>query len=181
MKKQALPNLITFARIVCAVVLLFVPLGPVFAALYVACGLTDMLDGFLARRLGAQTAFGARLDSAADLLFLCAALVRLWPLLSPGAGVLAWVAGIAALRLAAALAARLRFGRFGFLHTLGNKLTGLLLFLYPLSLPFVSGRGPMYALCAVASLSAAEELAIQLTAPAFHPNRRGLWQRGTKE
>ena len=47
-----------------------------FAVLVVA-GLTDLLDGFLARRLGQVTRLGQLLDPAADRLYIFAALVGL--------------------------------------------------------------------------------------------------------
>ena len=41
-----------------------------FWVLYLIAGLTDMLDGFLARRWGVESKFGARLDSLADLVLV---------------------------------------------------------------------------------------------------------------
>ena len=39
---------------------------------YLIAGLTDMLDGILARRWGVESKFGARLDSLADFVFVLA-------------------------------------------------------------------------------------------------------------
>jgi cardiolipin synthase len=44
---------------------------------FVAAAVTDWVDGWLARRLGQTTAFGAFLDPVADKLLVCAALVLL--------------------------------------------------------------------------------------------------------
>ena len=46
-------------------------------AVFVLAALTDWFDGWLARRLGQTTAFGAFLDPVADKLLVCAALVLL--------------------------------------------------------------------------------------------------------
>ena len=46
-------------------------------ALFVAAGLTDWLDGYLARKLDQASAFGAFLDPVADKLMVAAALVLL--------------------------------------------------------------------------------------------------------
>lgn len=175
---KQIPNLLTGLRFGLTVLLLFLPLpGAAFTVLYLACGLTDILDGWLARRLHASTAFGARLDSAADFCLVCTMLYRLWPLLTQAPGVLLWVAAISLLRLSAACVAKIRFGRFGFLHTRANKLTGLLLFLYPLSLSFTRTPAGLLFLCLIAALSAVEEMLIECTATEWDANRTSIFQR----
>lgn len=172
---EQVPNLITAARIILAPSLLFVPLGSAaFWVVYLLCGLSDMLDGWLARRMGSQTRLGARLDSTADLVVIVVLLWRLWPVILSAGAVVAWIAAVTVLRLGAGLAAYIRHGVFGFLHTHANRLTGLLLFLYPLSLSFTHSRAIMYALCALATGSAAEELVIELTSPEWDPDRRSI-------
>lgn len=178
MDRKAIPNLVTGVRFVLTVALIFpvVP-GTAFAMLYFAAGLTDVLDGWLARHLHAQSILGARLDSAADLFFAVVVLFRLWPVVAPGMAVLLWVGGIALLRLGAVAAAKYRFGRFGFLHTIGNKLTGLLLFCSPFSLFLTRSQAIFYVLCAAATLSAGEELLIELTAKQWSPDRAGIFAK----
>ena len=80
-----LPNLLTWARVVAIpllVAIFMLPLDPVSrniaaTALFLLAALTDWLDGYLARRLGQMTPFGAFLDPVADKLIVCAALVVL--------------------------------------------------------------------------------------------------------
>lgn len=173
---RQVPNILTAVRLMLAVPLLFLPLeSGAFFALYLFLGLTDVLDGVLARRLHAESVFGARLDSMADFAVIAVLLWRFFPVVAPDARVLCWVLAITVLRFAAALTAKLRFGKLGFLHTTGNKLTGLLLFLYPLSLNFTRSFFLLYALLTVATLSAAEELAIELTATRWDPDRKSLF------
>lgn len=50
---------------------------PAAAAIFALAALTDLLDGYLARRLGQITAFGAFLDPVADKLMIAIALVLL--------------------------------------------------------------------------------------------------------
>lgn len=71
------PNLLSGFRLLLAVAL-WIPamldLPLVVGAGLVMAGLTDVLDGFLARRWGVATEYGSRLDSAADMvLVVCAA------------------------------------------------------------------------------------------------------------
>lgn len=62
--------------------LFFLPLSSAwFYILYLFCGFTDMIDGKVARKTGAVSRLGARLDTAADLLFLFVCLIKILPLL----------------------------------------------------------------------------------------------------
>ena len=83
-----LPILLTWLRMLAipllvAVYLLPFDTGPeglrnqVGTAIFVAAAITDWVDGWLARRLGQVSAFGAFLDPVADKLLVCAALVLL--------------------------------------------------------------------------------------------------------
>lgn len=78
-----LPNILTLARIgmiPLMVVVFYVPEGwggPASASIFALAGLTDWLDGFLARRLGQESPFGAFLDPVADKLIVAVALVML--------------------------------------------------------------------------------------------------------
>ncbi len=175
---RGLPNLLTALRILLSLVLLaLTPPGAAFYAVYFLCGLTDAADGWLARRLGAQSAFGAQLDSAADVVFVAVTLWKVLPLVPVGWPEGLWIALIALLRLSAALTARLRFGRFGFLHTWGNKLTGFCLFFFPVSLIGGFSRMALRLLCGLATLTALEELAVELTAREWDADRKGLFWR----
>ncbi|MEZ5742049.1 MAG: CDP-diacylglycerol--glycerol-3-phosphate 3-phosphatidyltransferase [Burkholderiaceae bacterium] len=80
-----IPNLLTWARVIAIpmlVVVFYLPIEPttrnlVATIVFVLAGITDWLDGWLARRLGQMTPFGAFLDPVADKLLVCAALVVL--------------------------------------------------------------------------------------------------------
>ena len=53
------PDIFTFFRMICAVVLPFLtPLSPAFLIIYAASGISDMLDGYLARKLGSPAPGG---------------------------------------------------------------------------------------------------------------------------
>ncbi len=98
------PNLLTLLRILAVpvvVLLLYTPAGEISFArsiaaflLYIAASLTDLLDGYLARRYQMVTPFGKLLDPLADKLLVCAALIMLVP---PGR-VAAWMVVIVVAR-----------------------------------------------------------------------------------
>ena len=74
------PNFLSASRITLCLPLLLVEAMTVpFWVLYVIAGTTDMLDGFLARQLGVESKFGARLDSLADFVFVLAVGYKLFP------------------------------------------------------------------------------------------------------
>ncbi|GAA4410771.1 CDP-diacylglycerol--glycerol-3-phosphate 3-phosphatidyltransferase [Quisquiliibacterium transsilvanicum] len=80
-----LPNLLTWLRVLAIplfVALFYLPLAAgtvnlVATVLFVAAAVTDWVDGYLARRLGQTSAFGAFLDPVADKLLVSAALIML--------------------------------------------------------------------------------------------------------
>jgi CDP-diacylglycerol--glycerol-3-phosphate 3-phosphatidyltransferase len=77
----SLPNTLTWIRILAiplVVVVFYMPVpwaGPGAAILFALAGITDYFDGYLARRLGQTSRFGAFLDPVADKLIVATALV----------------------------------------------------------------------------------------------------------
>ena len=179
MNKTMLPNLITALRIAGTAGLLFtVPLTPLFFVIYTLCGLSDMLDGWLARHTGAASDFGARLDSIADLLFYTVMLAKLIPVLwqlLPGV-FWALLGAVLLIRLCAYGVAAVRYGRFAALHTYMNKLTGAAVFLLPyiLRLPFAPAY--CWAVWAVAALASTEELLLHAVGGEYNPNKKTIFK-----
>ena len=68
MLRNNLANIITSIRLIGAYVLIaFNPNGKYFIWVYTLCGITDVLDGFVARKLHTESELGSKLDSVADL------------------------------------------------------------------------------------------------------------------
>ena len=75
-----LPNVISILRIAGSISLLFCEVtGWLFWVLYALCGISDMVDGTLARRLHAESKTGAALDSVADIILVVCCAARLVP------------------------------------------------------------------------------------------------------
>lgn len=76
-----LPNVLTLVRLALIpvfVILFYWPteISNLLAAIvFIAAALTDLLDGFLARKLKQTTKFGAFLDPVADKIIVCTALI----------------------------------------------------------------------------------------------------------
>ncbi len=125
-----LPNVISVLRIAGSISLLFCDVkGWPFWSLYVLCGLSDILDGWLARRLHAESKTGAILDSVSYILFVACCAVRLLPVLEIPIWLWFWTGIIVTIKIINQISALVVCKRFCFPHTLANRLTGLLLFL----------------------------------------------------
>ena len=104
-------------------------MGWLFWALYALCGISDMVDGWLARKLHAESKTGAVLDSVADIVFVACCAIRLLPVLEIPVWLWSWVGVIVFIKMVNQVSALAVCKRFCFPHTWANKLTGLLLFL----------------------------------------------------
>lgn len=156
-------NILTALRILGAICLLFLePLSGLFFAVYVFCGFSDILDGYLARKTNSATVFGAIFDSIADFIFIGVMLLVLLPILQLTLWIKLWVAGIALIKAVSLLTGAVKYRSLAFLHTYMNKITGALLFLFPLLYSFVGLTVTAILLCSAATLGAIEELVINL-------------------
>ena len=125
-----LPNIITALRIVGSAGLLFCNVaGWQFWTLYAICGISDMIDGWLARRLHAESKSGSILDSIADLSFVVCCAIKLQPALSIPSWLWIWAGIIVIIKIVNQISSLIIIKKFCLPHTIANKLTGFLLFL----------------------------------------------------
>jgi CDP-diacylglycerol--glycerol-3-phosphate 3-phosphatidyltransferase len=125
-----LPNVISILRIAGSTSLLFCDVkGWPFWTLYALCGLSDILDGWLARKLHAESRTGAVLDSVADIIFVACCAVRLLQEFEIPVWLWIWAGVIVFIKILNQVSALVVLKRFCFPHTWANKLTGFLLFL----------------------------------------------------
>src|SRR5574344_1462512 len=159
-----IPNIISLLRIAGSIVLLFVePFSALFFVIYLLCGLSDILDGRLARKLNAVSKRGQIIDSLADLVFTVALLYVVLTYFSVSKSVMSWVVAIACFKLISICIGYIKFKVFSSIHTFANKVTGVLLFCFPIfCFIFHQVNLPALILCSVATLAAIEELSIIL-------------------
>jgi CDP-diacylglycerol--glycerol-3-phosphate 3-phosphatidyltransferase len=170
------PNILTCIRIIgSAALLLFKPLSIAFFLLYIVCGVTDVLDGYIARKTKNISKSGAALDSMADMIFIAVMLFVIFPIFSLEAMVVFWTIGIAAARILSLIVGYAKYKTFAGLHTYGNKATGLILFLFPFMYQLFGIVNAEYIILVIASLSALEELVINITSRTLNVNIKGLF------
>ena len=129
-KVASIPNIISALRILGAIcLLLFHPRSVAFWVVYGLCGISDMLDGYLARKLHAESRTGAGLDSVADICFVACCAIRLIPVMQIPTWLWIWAGIIVAIKIVNQVSALAVCKRFCVPHTPANKMTGLLLFL----------------------------------------------------
>ena len=124
-----IPNILSASRIaLCLPLLLVDAMTLPFWVLYLIAGLTDILDGFLARRWGVESKFGARLDSLADFVYVLTVGYKLFPWLKLPVVLWIMIGLIALVKMVNAICSYAVRHRIEYLHTKANKLTGFLLF-----------------------------------------------------
>ena len=151
-------NIITGSRIVFSLSILFTPpLSPIFYVLYGAAGLSDMIDGTVARKTNTVSSFGAKLDTIADFIFAVVCLIKLMPVLDIPAWLWIWIAIIALIKIINLLFSIVTLKKLTSVHSVMNKITGALCFLFPFTLSFVELKYGAIFVCAVATFAAIQE------------------------
>ncbi len=179
-KVKNLPNFITALRIIGTICLIFIePFLKMFFLVYTIAGITDVLDGFVARITRTSSEFGAKLDSAADLLFYAVMILKILPNLLDflPAGLWIFAAIIVGIRIASYILAGVKFHCFASLHTYLNKLTGFAVFLLPYFYltPYLNEYGVV--LCLIALASSLEEFLTHIIRAHCRSNTKTIFEK----
>ena len=151
-------NTITCIRIVLtAALLLCQAFSPVFYELYIAAGFSDMIDGAVARRTGTVSELGSRLDTIADIMFTVVCLIKLLPAFDVPAWIYIWTAVIGMIKLFNIAIGYIRQKQFIAVHSVINKVTGGLLFIFPLTVAFIDMKYSAAIVCLIAMIAAIYE------------------------
>ena len=125
-----LPNIITLLRIAGSLSLLLCDvMGVAYWIIYGLCGISDIVDGWMARRLKCVTKTGALLDSLADICFVACCVWKLLPILELPQWLWPWAGVIVLIKVVNQLSALVMYRHCYFPHTAANKATGFLLFI----------------------------------------------------
>ena len=157
--KKYIANIITGSRVAFSLPLLFIPLTSAwFYVLYMFCGLTDMIDGTIARKTGAVSNFGAKLDTAADFVFMFVCGVKILPLIHIPAWLWVWIIIIALIKIFNIALVFIRKKKLISIHSVLNKTTGFTLFIMPLSLTFIKTTYSVVTVCVLATIAVMQEV-----------------------
>ncbi|MGM9742322.1 MAG: CDP-alcohol phosphatidyltransferase family protein [Candidatus Cryptobacteroides sp.] len=111
---------------------------------YLLCGLSDVIDGAIARRTGTASRLGERLDTIADIVFVAVWMILFLPAVNAGKWIWIWVGMIATVKFVNIVSGFIVLKAFVTKHTLANKVTGILLFLLPMTIQVESIKSPMH-------------------------------------
>lgn len=156
--RKNIANMITGIRILGSILLAFVPVFSVpFYAVYLICGLSDMIDGTIARKTDSASPFGAKLDTVADSLFMVVSLAKLLPYIPIPGWLWLWIAVIALIKVVNMGLGFIQSKSLVSVHSTMNKVTGFLLFLFPLTLGLIELKYSAVVICLIATVSAIQE------------------------
>ncbi|SFR72374.1 CDP-alcohol phosphatidyltransferase family protein [Anaeromicropila populeti] len=171
-------NVISMVRILLSVFLLFVfHNSAAFIIIYCLCGISDIMDGYIARKTNTESKLGSMLDSIADIVFVGVTLIFVMNRIEISFVIYIWIAGIAGIRIISVIIGYFRFRELVFLHTYANKITGILLFLYPVLYQLTRLEKGIWVVCTAASMAAMEEVLIHATSKAVDRNRKSILVR----
>jgi phosphatidylglycerophosphate synthase len=173
---KQIPNMITVLRMLCSAALLFVrPISAAFFIIYIICGASDILDGYIARRSGVATSLGATLDSIADIVFFGVMLIVFVSLFQWQWWILGLIGTTVIVRLLSIGIGFAKYHKLACLHTYANKAAGALLFLFPFIYSVFELTITAGLLCSITLLSAIEELVINIISKALNKNVRYIF------
>ena len=158
MKIITIANVITSIRILCSLTLLFYQaLSPQFYMLYIIAGLSDMIDGIVARKTNTVSEFGSKLDTFADFIMMLSCSIKLIPVMEIPNWIYKWIAFIAIIKVINIISGYVKENKFVVVHSVMNKVTGGLLFLFPFSISYIELKYSLIIICIFATFAAIQE------------------------
>ena len=178
MKIKYIPNFITGIRILGAFVLLITePFSKLFFIIYVICGISDVFDGYIARKLKATSKTGQVIDSIADMILIGVVLIIMIPIIKVPVWALYWIAAIAIIRITSLFVGFIKYNSFSSLHTYANKAAGGILFCFPIIQILFGLLITICLICSISSISAIEELIINISSKELNRDVKSLFAK----
>ena len=173
-----LSNFISALRILLSALLLVTePLSALFFIVFILCGVSDVLDGYVARNFGLESDFGAKLDSLADIIFVFCFLIVILPLLNLSYLMILWIICIVLIKIFSIIFGFIKFGEFSLIHTYLNKITGVFLMLLPFLLLIMSSDVILILLCLMATVASIEELFIIVSSQKLNLDCKSIFKK----
>lgn len=171
-----LANIVSISRMGVALLMLSTHfLSMSFWFCYFWCGVSDVLDGFLARKLHQQSKLGTKLDSVSDGVFAVSIFIIVLTKFPLPTWLWSCIALIALLRFIGYGIGFFKYHTFSSLHTLLNKITGLFIFAFPLLYKFVGLNASAIIICIMALISSVEEVVIVLKEDDLDRDTKGIF------
>ena len=161
---NTLPNIISASRAAAALAMLFFPVfSSGFWVLYCWGGVSDMIDGLIARKLNAESELGSRVDSLSDLVFVICSAILILPSIDLPMWICLWTVVVGSVKLVTVIVGSARNRKLSIPHSVTNRLTGFLLFCLPFAVVWFEVVIPAVVVCSVATISLLEDIHILLT------------------
>ena len=143
---------------------------------YIFCGITDILDGFIARKINATSELGSKLDSFADMIIIFVVLFKFIPIMNLNLFMIVWLICVTILKSLCILVVFIRFNQFGIVHTYMNKISVSLIFIYPILNYFTSSKFYIFIIFIFASITAIEEILIDFTMKSLELDKKSYFK-----
>ena len=151
-------NYISISRIIISIILLIPETFSItFYIMYIYCGISDMLDGYIARKSKSESNIGAKLDSISDIIFTFVAMINILPKLDLINGLIIWVVLIIFIKIVTVVYSYVYYKRIVLPHTIVNKITGFILFVAPFIIFNTDSIILEIIICSIATFAAVQE------------------------
>jgi len=171
-----IPNILSIIRLLSIIpLLLFTPLEWPFMTVYVIAGVSDMLDGPIARKFKVTSEFGAKLDSIADVSLVLVVLFRLMPLIEISTAITIWIFVAIATKFTAAFIGFIKYKQLVILHNYANKFFIFALFFFPVLYLYFEANHILTVMIILAMLAFGEEIVINLTSKELDLDHKGIF------
>ena len=151
-------NYISISRVVMSFILLIPETFSIaFYIIYIYCGISDMLDGFIARKSKTESKLGARFDSSSDIIFVIVAMVKILSAINLYNGIIIWTIIIAVIKIINVICSYMHYKEIVLPHTIANKITGFVLFIAPFIIVKYNPLIFEIIICSIATFAAVQE------------------------
>lgn len=123
-------NYISISRAIMSIMLAITETFSIaFYIIYIYCGISDILDGLIARKSKNESKIGARLDSVSDIIFVIVAMIKILPILNLTNEIIIWLVFIVLIKIINVICSYFYYKKIVLPHTIANKITGFILFI----------------------------------------------------